>query len=100
MASSSSSSNASYTSPLSQSNFSSLPVIAFRKKIVEKVMENRVTLIVGEAGCGIKKKNSVNRALSSSFFVVVVVVVLFVLISFLNSILRCMTSFDSPFDLH
>ncbi|RYR71683.1 hypothetical protein Ahy_A02g005905 isoform A [Arachis hypogaea] len=52
MASSSSSNNASYTLPLSQSSFSSLPVMAMKKKIVEKIMENRVTLIVGEAGCG------------------------------------------------
>lgn len=33
-------------------DFSTLPVMALRKKIVEKIMENRVTLIVGETGCG------------------------------------------------
>ncbi|RVW54616.1 hypothetical protein CK203_071467 [Vitis vinifera] len=32
-------------------DFSTLPVMALRKKIVEKIMENRVTLIVGETGC-------------------------------------------------
>ncbi|KAK1316402.1 Zinc finger CCCH domain-containing protein 4 [Acorus calamus] len=31
---------------------SQLPVMALRDKIVEKIMENRVTLIVGETGCG------------------------------------------------
>ncbi|OVA00221.1 zinc finger protein [Macleaya cordata] len=34
------------------SKFASLPVMALRNKIVEKVQENRVTLIVGETGCG------------------------------------------------
>ncbi|KAJ3693726.1 hypothetical protein LUZ60_009206 [Juncus effusus] len=29
-----------------------LPVMALREKIVEKIRENRVTLIVGETGCG------------------------------------------------
>ncbi|KAJ6808669.1 zinc finger CCCH domain-containing protein 4 [Iris pallida] len=29
-----------------------LPVMALREKIVEKIQENRVTLIVGETGCG------------------------------------------------
>ncbi|MED6155531.1 hypothetical protein PIB30_006033 [Stylosanthes scabra] len=51
-ASSSSNNASSYTLPLSPSNFSSLPVMAMKKKIVEKIMENRATLIVGEAGCG------------------------------------------------
>ncbi|KAK7277740.1 hypothetical protein RJT34_22755 [Clitoria ternatea] len=46
------SSTTSYTSPLSQSSFSHLPVMALRKKIIEKIQENRVTLIVGETGCG------------------------------------------------
>ncbi|KAH1073980.1 hypothetical protein J1N35_026308 [Gossypium stocksii] len=34
------------------SEFSSLPVMALRERIVEKIFENRVTLIVGETGCG------------------------------------------------
>ncbi|KAF5190731.1 Atp-dependent rna helicase protein [Thalictrum thalictroides] len=33
-------------------DFSSLPVMALRSKIVEKILENRVTLIIGETGCG------------------------------------------------
>lgn len=33
--------------------FSSLPVVAMKERIVEKIMENRVTLIVGETGCGL-----------------------------------------------
>nr|XP_043621853.1 DExH-box ATP-dependent RNA helicase DExH8 [Erigeron canadensis] len=33
-------------------NFSHLPIMSLRNKIVEKIMENRVTLIVGETGCG------------------------------------------------
>ncbi|XP_020538355.1 DExH-box ATP-dependent RNA helicase DExH8 isoform X2 [Jatropha curcas] len=40
------------SSPFIQPKFSSLPVISLREKIVEKIKENRVTLIVGEAGCG------------------------------------------------
>lgn len=36
----------------SNSKFSSLPVMSLRDKIVEKILENRVTLIVGETGCG------------------------------------------------
>ncbi|KAL3827824.1 hypothetical protein ACJIZ3_016626 [Penstemon smallii] len=46
--------SSSYSSPLvaSSSNFSELPVIAMKAKIVEKILENRVTLIVGETGCG------------------------------------------------
>lgn len=40
------------SSPFSYSEFSSLPVMALRSKIVEKVQENIVTLIVGETGCG------------------------------------------------
>ncbi|XP_042061602.1 DExH-box ATP-dependent RNA helicase DExH8-like isoform X3 [Salvia splendens] len=35
-----------------QSSFSELPVAAMRNKIVEKILENRVTFIVGETGCG------------------------------------------------
>ncbi|KAF8044985.1 hypothetical protein N665_5860s0001, partial [Sinapis alba] len=38
--------------PLPSSNFASLPVAAMKKRIVEKIIENRVTLIVGEPGCG------------------------------------------------
>lgn len=34
------------------SDFSALPVTALRSKIVEKILENRVTLIIGETGCG------------------------------------------------
>ena len=52
MASPTSSCNSSYSSPFSSSKFSSLPVMAMREKIVEKILENRVTLIVGETGCG------------------------------------------------
>lgn len=36
----------------SSSEFPVLPVASLRSKIVEKIRENRVTLIVGEAGCG------------------------------------------------
>ncbi|XP_028781898.1 DExH-box ATP-dependent RNA helicase DExH8-like [Neltuma alba] len=42
-----SSCGSSYSSP-----FSSLPIMSLRTKIVEKIQENRVTLIVGETGCG------------------------------------------------
>lgn len=52
MASPTSSCNSSYSSPFSSSKFSSLPVMAMRERIVEKILENRVTLIVGETGCG------------------------------------------------
>ncbi|KAF3436447.1 hypothetical protein FNV43_RR23539 [Rhamnella rubrinervis] len=48
----SSTSSSSYPSSFPISNASSLPVMSLRKKIVEKIMENRVTLIVGETGCG------------------------------------------------
>ncbi|XVF32773.1 hypothetical protein REPUB_Repub17cG0111500 [Reevesia pubescens] len=34
------------------SKFSSLPILAIKERIVEKILENRVTLIVGETGCG------------------------------------------------
>ncbi|KAK9281663.1 hypothetical protein L1049_004566 [Liquidambar formosana] len=47
-----SSTSSSYSSPFSSSKFSSLPVMRLRDKIVEKILENRVTLIVGETGCG------------------------------------------------
>ncbi|TQE00359.1 hypothetical protein C1H46_014086 [Malus baccata] len=40
------------SSSFSNSKFSSLPVMALREKIVEKILDNRVTLIVGETGCG------------------------------------------------
>ncbi|KAF8006730.1 hypothetical protein BT93_K0901 [Corymbia citriodora subsp. variegata] len=36
----------------SSSRFPPLPIMALREKIVEKILENRVTLIVGETGCG------------------------------------------------
>ncbi|XP_057782307.1 DExH-box ATP-dependent RNA helicase DExH8 [Salvia miltiorrhiza] len=44
--------SSSSTLSASQSSFSELPVAAMRSKIVEKILENRVTLIVGETGCG------------------------------------------------
>ncbi|XP_031261633.1 DExH-box ATP-dependent RNA helicase DExH8 [Pistacia vera] len=47
-----SSCSSSYMLPFSSSEFSSLPVLSLREKIVEKVLQNRVTLIVGETGCG------------------------------------------------
>ncbi|XP_057963886.1 DExH-box ATP-dependent RNA helicase DExH8 isoform X2 [Malania oleifera] len=47
-----SSCSSSYSSPFSSSKFSHLPVMALKDKIVEKILENRVTLIVGETGCG------------------------------------------------
>ncbi|GKU86845.1 hypothetical protein SLEP1_g1320 [Rubroshorea leprosula] len=50
--SSSCSSLFSSSTSLSSSKFSHLPVMALRGKIVEKIMENRVTLIIGETGCG------------------------------------------------
>lgn len=54
MASSPSSSSYSvYSTPFSSSwKFPDLPVAALRDKIVEKIQENRVTLIIGEPGCG------------------------------------------------
>ncbi|KAK4273220.1 hypothetical protein QN277_021663 [Acacia crassicarpa] len=53
MASSPPSSPTSSCSSFSSSpEFSSLPIMSLRKKIVEKIVENRVTLIVGETGCG------------------------------------------------
>lgn len=48
-----SSCSSSYSSPFASSKFSSLPVMSLRDKIVEKIEENRVTLIVGDTGCGI-----------------------------------------------
>ncbi|XP_074268382.1 DExH-box ATP-dependent RNA helicase DExH8-like [Silene latifolia] len=45
-------SSSSGLSPFTALNFASLPIMAMREKIVEKIMENRVTLIVGETGCG------------------------------------------------
>ncbi|KAK9756945.1 hypothetical protein RND81_01G131800 [Saponaria officinalis] len=50
--SSPSQSSQSSSSPFTASKLSSLPITAMREKIVEKIMENRVTLIVGETGCG------------------------------------------------
>ncbi|XP_021281215.1 DExH-box ATP-dependent RNA helicase DExH8 isoform X2 [Herrania umbratica] len=44
--------SSSYTSSFPSSKFSSLPVMALRERIVEKILKNRVTLIVGETGCG------------------------------------------------
>ncbi|VVB03643.1 unnamed protein product [Arabis nemorensis] len=48
----SSSCNSSESFPLPSSNFASLPIMAMKKRIIEKILENRVTLIVGEPGCG------------------------------------------------
>ena len=45
-------SSSSESFPLPSSNFASLPVAAMKRRIVEKILENRVTLIVGEPGCG------------------------------------------------
>ncbi|KAF3557512.1 hypothetical protein F2Q69_00010241 [Brassica cretica] len=45
-------SSSSKSFPLPSSNFASLPVAAMKRRIVEKILENRVTLIVGEPGCG------------------------------------------------
>ncbi|KAI3932389.1 hypothetical protein MKW92_043921 [Papaver armeniacum] len=48
-----SSSSASSAPPFStDAKFNYLPVMGLKQKIIEKVQENRVTLIVGETGCG------------------------------------------------
>ncbi|KAK4407009.1 DExH-box ATP-dependent RNA helicase DExH8 [Sesamum angolense] len=49
-----SSSCSSFAPPFAEtsSKFSDLPVVAMRNKIIEKILENRVTLIIGETGCG------------------------------------------------
>ncbi|KAL5791828.1 hypothetical protein ACOSP7_000422 [Xanthoceras sorbifolium] len=47
-----SSCSSSYSSVFPSSEFSSLPVMPLREKIVDKILQNRVTLIVGETGCG------------------------------------------------
>ncbi|XP_030532472.1 DExH-box ATP-dependent RNA helicase DExH8 [Rhodamnia argentea] len=48
-----SSCSSSYSSQFSSSSrFPPLPILALREKIVEKILENRVTLIIGETGCG------------------------------------------------
>lgn len=52
MGSPSSSTSSANSSSLPIPNVASLPVAALRGKIVEKITENRVTLIVGETGCG------------------------------------------------
>ncbi|KAI4301411.1 hypothetical protein L6164_034693 [Bauhinia variegata] len=44
--------SSSRSAPLPSSTFASLPVMSLRDKIVEKIQQNRVTLIVGETGCG------------------------------------------------
>ncbi|KAJ4968840.1 hypothetical protein NE237_015541 [Protea cynaroides] len=44
--------SSSYSTSFPSSPFSSLPIMALRDKIVEKIQENRVTLIVGDTGCG------------------------------------------------
>ena len=33
-------------------DFSALPVMSLKERIVEKIRKNRITLIVGETGCG------------------------------------------------
>ncbi|PHU13325.1 Zinc finger CCCH domain-containing protein 31 [Capsicum chinense] len=48
----SSSPASSSSSPSELSVFGVLPVTALKSKIVEKIQENKVTLIVGETGCG------------------------------------------------
>ncbi|XP_057535972.1 DExH-box ATP-dependent RNA helicase DExH8 isoform X1 [Amaranthus tricolor] len=48
---SSSSFTSSHSSPVSP-NLASLPIMAIKDKIVEKIMYNRVTLVIGETGCG------------------------------------------------
>lgn len=52
MASSPSSSTSSCSAASSAPEFSSLPIMSLRTKIVDKILQNRVTLIVGETGCG------------------------------------------------
>lgn len=52
MASSPTSSSSSPPELSSSSEFPVLPVAALKSKIVEKIQENRVTLIIGETGCG------------------------------------------------
>ncbi|CAA0377546.1 unnamed protein product [Arabidopsis thaliana] len=47
-----SSSSSSESLPLPSSNFASLPIMAMKRRIIDKILENRVTLIVGEPGCG------------------------------------------------
>ncbi|CAH2057623.1 unnamed protein product [Thlaspi arvense] len=47
-----SSCNSSEPFPLPSSSFTSLPVVAMKRRIIEKILENRVTLIVGDPGCG------------------------------------------------
>uniref|UniRef100_A0A1J3G4S1 RNA helicase n=1 Tax=Noccaea caerulescens TaxID=107243 RepID=A0A1J3G4S1_NOCCA len=47
-----SSCNSSESFPLPSPNFASLPIVAMKRRIIEKILENRVTLIVGEPGCG------------------------------------------------
>ncbi|CAO2837811.1 unnamed protein product [Amaranthus hypochondriacus] len=47
---SSSSLTSSHSSPVAP-NFASLLIMAIKDKIVEKIMYNRVTLIIGETGC-------------------------------------------------
>ncbi|KAG6606962.1 DExH-box ATP-dependent RNA helicase DExH8, partial [Cucurbita argyrosperma subsp. sororia] len=52
MASSSSSSSSSTLLSSSPFDFSALPVMSLKERIVEKIRKNRITLIVGETGCG------------------------------------------------
>ncbi|KAI3996073.1 hypothetical protein MKX01_007179 [Papaver californicum] len=54
MATSPTSSSSASSAPTfsTDSKFSYLPVMGLKQKIIDKVQENRVTLIVGETGCG------------------------------------------------
>nr|GMD26792.1 zinc finger CCCH domain-containing protein 4 [Ipomoea batatas] len=45
------------SSSSSSSTFPPLPIAAMREKIVGKILENRVTLIVGDTGCGSPGRN-------------------------------------------
>ncbi|GMH20442.1 hypothetical protein Nepgr_022283 [Nepenthes gracilis] len=47
-----SSCKSSYSASFPSWKFAHLPIRAMREKIIDKIMENRVTLIVGETGCG------------------------------------------------
>ena len=69
-----SSSQSLYSSLFSLSwKFTDLSVMALRDKIVEKIQENRVTLIVGETGCGLSLSLTLilSNLQSSSFIVLI-----------------------------
>lgn len=67
-------SSSSYPLPFSASKFASLPIMAMKEKIVEKIMENRVTLIVGETGCGINSSPSFHCLLNSTLFIAYLII--------------------------